>query len=367
MVIWTVPLVMVELSTSVTEKVAPAMLTAKPPSVKSGAAPVAGASTGASLTAVTTTSRVEVLDTLLTAPPSLAWKVTVRLAVDGLLEVVEYLTACRAAAIWAGLAPLPVRVRVGLVNEPVTGLPPMGVKLSVSPVSRPPVIWAVALAMVALSTSVRVSAGADRDRGAVLGVGGGAGSGVERRGVVDRDYGDGTGDDVGQVVHAAAVVDLEAGDAADRAGVVGGVLERDGLEGGFHLGEGGPVARQRHGGAGEVAGDGVAADGREAQHVGAALEPGGDLHGAAGGSGGVDVGEGQAGAGDRHRGGVLGVVRSGPGGGGEHRGVVDRGDGDVAGGGVGHVVDGAAVVGLEGHGAVGGGRVVGGRRIPDRL
>ena len=105
-----------------------------------------------------------------------------RLAVDGLLEVVEYLTACRAAAIWAGLAPLPVRVRVGLVNEPVTGLPPIGAKPSVSPVSRPPVIWAVALAMVALSTSVEGERRRDRDRGAVLGVGGGAGSGGERPG-----------------------------------------------------------------------------------------------------------------------------------------------------------------------------------------
>ena len=112
---------------------------------------------------------------------------------------------------------------------------------------------------------------APSDLGDVLGAGLGAGHGVDRR-VVDGGDVNGAGGDVGQVVDGAAVVDLEAGDSLGGGGCLRGVGELHRLEGSLHLGEGGPVARQRHGGAGEVAGDGVAADGREAQHVGAALE-----------------------------------------------------------------------------------------------
>src|SRR5207247_8517885 len=106
------------------------------------------------------------------------------------------------------------------------------------------------------------------------------------------------GGDVGKVVDAAAVVDLEA-DGARRGRCVGGVLVGDGAQrrlvvggrGGAHGGEG-EHAGARGVGAGDVGGVG------EAQRV--ALgggEPGGDGDGAAGEVGGVDVVDGE-GAGD---------------------------------------------------------------------
>src|SRR5207248_8804456 len=141
-------------------------------------------------------------------------------------------------------------------------------------------------------------------------------------GVVDRRDGDAPGGDVGKVVDAGAVVDLEADGATGRR-CVGGVSVGGGAQrrlvigggGGAHGGEGQDPGA--HGvGAGDVGGVG------EAQRV--ALgggEPRGDAHRAAGEVGGVDVVDGER-AGD-HLGRVtLGVGQGADLDGGEGRGIV---------------------------------------------
>ena len=108
-------------------------------------------STGASLTGTTVTGLAAVL---LAASPSLTVKLTVRVAAVGLSLVVEYWTD-RSTVCQLAIVVVPVRSSTPGAAL-VSVIPPAGVKVRVSPVTRPAVIDTVPDTRLVSSTSVTV-------------------------------------------------------------------------------------------------------------------------------------------------------------------------------------------------------------------